>query len=232
MKKSLLAALCLVALVALPPLATAQRLTGQDVAYSIFAKDVTGGGYTYCKMVGANEDPFGRPIPGPDRIKTTGSSVTIDEVTVGSNPFALVAVGDMIQVKVGLTNYKRAVVTKPSAAQITVDTALDLSAGYAWRYLSQRCGATAADGWFPADLFYQLNVVYDVEILNATSLDVSLECQLAESGPSVIGQRALGSAAVWSDVLTAGVWDQCRVGLKLTGDTGAQRITVLYGRQK
>lgn len=216
-------------LLLLPASASTQNVS-QKTATSIFAKDVTGTSYTYCKLVGNNTDPFGTAYVGPGTIKTTGSSTTVDEAVAGTNPFAEVAVGDLLVIQVGSTVYRRAVTARASAAQITVDTAITLS-GNAWSWYRQLCGTAATDGWFDASAAYQINVVTDVATINAASIDVSIECR-AGGSTTTVGTRAITGTGVYSDILLAVVWEDCRVGYKLTTDSGAQNVTAYYVLQK
>lgn len=223
----------------LPSTALAQWTTiAQKVGYGIYAKDVTGASYTYCKLVGYGGDPFARGNEGRGRIKTTGASTTVDEATAGENPFTEVAVGDMILVQIGSTVYRRAVTARASAAQITVDSNITLT-GNAWTWYRQQCGTGAEDGWLDASRFYQLNVVYQVDTINATSIDRSLECRLGGGTATVVADATSGgswtvmtSAKNYSDVILGGVWEACRIGLKINTDTGAQKVTVYYGLQQ
>lgn len=218
----------LLLLLLLPTSASTQNVA-QKTATSIFAKDVTGTSYTYCKLV-AGSDPFGTANVGPGTIKTTGSSTTVDEAVASTDPFAQISVGDMIVVQIGSTVYRRAVTAKASAAQITVDTAITLT-GNAWSWYKQVCGTGAEDGWFDASAAYQINVITDVATINATSIDVSVECR-ANGSVATVGTRAITTTGVYSDILLAVVWDDCRVGYKLTTDTGAQNVTSYYVLQK
>jgi hypothetical protein len=209
----------------LPTLAAAQDI--QKVAWSVYGKDVTDTSYSYCKLVGSNGDPFGTANVGRGRIETSGSSTTVTEVTTGDNPFTEIAVGDVLMIQVGSTVYRRNVVARASAASITVDTAIDLSAGYSWSWYQQKCGATAADGWIPVSLAHTMSFAVDWITKNATSLDHSFECRVGGITATVIEQASQSAVGPSVYVLPDGVWDECRIGLKLTTDTGAQNITAL-----
>jgi len=109
---------------------------------------------TFCRVTGINGDPFGAPVSGKSQIKTTGSSTTVTENVAGAAPFAGFVNGDIILVTraltTGLTDIR--VVTDASGAPTTVivDTAVDWSGGFSWKYLKTRCGTTDADGWVDA----------------------------------------------------------------------------------
>lgn len=199
----------------------------QKVTFGVYAKDVADASYTYCLGRGLGGDPFGSPIPGRGTIKTTGSTTTIDEAVVGSNPFAEVAVGDILVITVGPTTYRRSVQTRASAAQITVDTAINLPNPTAWGFYDVTCGTGAGDGWVPVSLFTEISFGVDWRTDNATSLDHSYECKLADSTPAAIEQESQTATGSTFAVVSSGIWDQCRIGLKLTGDTGAQVVDAM-----
>lgn len=225
--------LSLAVLLLLPTVSSGQWLNlNQKVAHLIYAKDVTGTSYTYCKLVGKNGDPFAAGNVGRGTIETSGSSTTVVESVTGSNPFTEVAVGDLLVIQIGSTVYRRAVTARASAASITVDAAIDLgTVGVSWTWYQQKCGTGAEDGWLDAGAAYQINVLYQIDTINATSIDTSLECRLGGMSAATIGTASKTTTGVTADVLMSGVWDECRVGLKLNTDTGAQKVTVLYGIQ-
>lgn len=201
----------------------------QKVAWVSYAKDLTDTSYSYCKLIGVASDPFGEPYPGRGTIKTSGSSTTVVENVTGANPFTDIAVGDVLQIRIPATNtvYKRYVTARASAASITVDTAIDLSAGYAWSYMKQVCGATAADGWIPVSFFTTIGFEVNYVTKNATSLDHSFECRVGGDAPLIVEQASQTAVGGTAAVVTAGVWDECRIGLKLTTDAGVQSINAL-----
>jgi hypothetical protein len=201
----------------------------QKVAFGVFSKNVADASYVYCKLAGKNGDPFGDPVPGRGTIQTTGSSVTIDETVVGSNPFTEVVVGDMLVVTTGGVTYRRAVVTRASAAQITVDTAITLAANTQWAFYRSSCGTAVTDGWIPVSLKSELSFGVDWKTKAGTSIDHSFECRLAGSAPAALEQASTTTATSSFLEITAGVWDECRIGLKISTDTGDQLVDSMIG---
>lgn len=139
MKKLLLA----LTLALAPAVASAQYVASYSYAY-----DLDSAAYVYPKLVGVNGDPFAGAMPGPCNIKTTGSSTSITEVTVGCNPFTNLAVGDVITITraAGATPDVRTIITRTDAANIVVDTAINLPSN-AFRWWKASFGTTDADGW-------------------------------------------------------------------------------------
>jgi len=216
--------------VLLPALLAADDV--QKVAWVSHGKDLTDTSYTYCKLAGTGGDAYNTatPIPGPGKIGNSGSSATIDEITAGTDPFAELTAGDVIQIQVGRTIVKRTVVTVTSAASIDVDTAVDLSgdaAGYSWVWWKEVCGTAVTDGWIPVSLATTVAFELNWVTKNATGLDYSFECRVGGDAAIVIEQASLSAAGATTAVLTSGVWDECRIGMKIDTATSAQSINAL-----
>lgn len=172
-------------LLALP---VAAQDTGQHKAANFtYGYDVASATPTYCALVGLNGDPFGAFISGPGTIETSGSSTTVTGVNAADDVFAGVGLGDVIQVRRpdGTVDI-RVVVTNADDDTITVETAIDLSAGFTWGYKTLRCGTTADDGWVNVSgyIIAQLSVQYTAGDLD--TLDVAMFCR----------EGALGSSSV------------------------------------
>jgi hypothetical protein len=78
------------------------------------------------------------------------------------------------------------------------------------------------------NLFGNMNFLRTIATINAASIDTQVECRLnADTTISYIvdttNATTTGGNAV---VVWAGVWDACRVGLKVNTDSGAQSVTV------
>lgn len=210
----------------LPTLVSAQDI--QRTAWATYAKDLTDTSYNYCKLVGQNGDPFGPANVGRGTIETSGSSTTVVESVTGSNPFTEIAVGDVLMFTLNGVVYRRGVTARASAASITVDSVIDLgTAGVSWSWYQQKCGATATDGWIPVSLATTFSFVVNWVTKNATSLDHSFECRVGGDAALVVEQASQTAAGTTAAVVTDGVWDECRIGLKLTTDTGVQSINSL-----
>lgn len=231
MKRLLVVLLCLA-----PAVASAQSfLVEQKIAEVAYAYDVTSAGYTYCRYLGVQQDPFGTPIPGPRLIKTSGSSATVTSATTGDNAFAEVAVGDILFIAAtGTTTPTTRVVTaRASADSITVDSVITL-AGNTWGWKKQSCGTGITDGWIPVGKFYNLAAQVEYVTKNATSVDFSFECKQGNvsAAAAIIDQTAMTATGVYSRQLASGVFDSCRLGLKITGDGGAQSVFASLGYKR
>lgn len=197
----------------------------QAQGFVTWADDVSAVAYTYCAMLGASGSPFGNPLVGPARIKTTGLSADVTEVTAGTNPFALLAVGDMLLVRRSPNYVDRVVITvKANDANVTVSTPVNWSAGYSFSWLDKACGTTVTDGWFQVGVFTTVETQVEWITKNATSLEMQTECAMGAGLPTVVLTDSLTAVVNWSQVVTAGVYDRCRLGIKITGDTGAQVV--------
>lgn len=141
--------------------------------------DVDSTSLTYCRLEGQNNDPFSGAIPGRSRIKTTGSSATVAEYTTGGAPFTDVAVGDVLIVPVAGVPTFRNVIAKASAASITVDVAINLSAagGYTWTFRKAICGTAVTDGWIDVKGANYVLLTSQFEQGDITSLRVRFECK-------------------------------------------------------
>jgi hypothetical protein len=116
---------------------------------------------------------------------------------------------------------ERVVKTKADADNVTVEDAIDLSAGYPYYYKSRYFGPDADDGWFPVNEFVggALTLVFDVAQINGTGgIDLTLQCrQVGASAPvvtvSTTNVTAAGQTVVALDLRLNSGYDQCRAGL-------------------
>lgn len=198
----------------------------QQTANIHYNYDVSSTSYIYCKLLGTNGNPFGAEIQGVGLAKTTGSSANIAEAVVDANPFAPLAVGDIMIFRIGGTTYKRRIITYTSDSAVVVDAAINLgTAGVPFTYWKQSCGTAATDGWIEVGGFWKLNVERVIGTINATSIQTQIECQLNGVGIQVIDTYSTTATGTYSYPIHSGVWDSCRVGVKVTGDAGIQSIT-------
>lgn len=212
-----------------------------------FKYDISATSFTYCAYTGRQGDPFGAPIAGHDKIKTVGSSATVTEYTASSGPFDVVSVGDILVVTnlATATPFQtayRLITAKASSASITVDTAIDLSAtgGYTWTYLKQSCGTTANDGWIPAGTDRTRLIEWQIDTINATSIEVQMQGRVAGANSNpvtlfpVTGATGTacqtGSTTGTITCVVGDIWgfSDIRFGVKVTGDAGAQSVTITY----
>lgn len=215
--------------------------------------DVDSSSYAFCRLEGQNNDPFSGAIPGRARIKTVGSNTTVSEFTASTNPFTDVAIGDVLQVVVAGVPTTRMVTARASAASITVDTAIDLSAtgGYTWTFWKHVCGATANDGWIDTKGASYVGLTTQFEQGDITSLDIQFQCKADGKGslpvvvyPGETSDCGIGgtlstdrcnflNAVKGTDtarltvVLSPALYSACRVGFKWVGADTADGTTNL-----
>lgn len=179
---------------------------------------------------------FSMELVAPKPLKTTGASTTIEEVTSGDNPFSVLAVQDRIAVQPGpdTTVDNRTITAKASDASATISgAAVDWSAVRHFRFRKFLSGTGADDGWVALGKweFYDVHIV--VATINATNIKVTIEGRnrgAGSAGRSLIAEKTYAAAGdSGTDVIgIAEHCDEIRVGLKVTGDVGAQSVSV-YG---
>lgn len=210
----------------LPTLAFAQP--SQRVAKLYYNYDVASTSYIYCKYTGTTGSPFGAQMPGYGRIKTTGSTTTVDEFDAASDSFTGMAVGDLLFIRNSTTGVvsTRRIVTFSSVSQVVVDAAIDLgTAGVAFTWMRQSCGTAATDGWVDTGEFYRLTFERVLTTINATSIQTQVECQLNGVGIQIMDTNSATVAGTYSLPISTGVWDSCRMGVKVTTDGGVQSLS-------
>lgn len=228
-------------------------------AHAIFAYkyDVDSATLTYPRMIGMNNDPYGGSQDGRGTIKTSGSSTTVTENVASSSPFIDVNVGDVIIVRRVTSTPPQddivVVTAKASDASITVDTAVDWSAGFLWRWYKLAAGTASTDGWINVEGAESVAMTVQYEQGDLDALRVRWECRTANIGaqpvivyPGESSDCGLGgtlsvdrcsfAAAGINSRLTVMVqpnpFTQCRVGLAFattdTSDAGAnlEQVTV------
>lgn len=222
-------------------LATAASSYTEARSGELFYKlDVSSAGYTYYALRGRGGDFWGDPVPVNVLVKTSGSSTTISAVTASTNPFAGLAVGDVLYLNApdgaGTPQTKRVIATYSSADSVVVDTAVTIpAAGTTFGYKRRTGGTADTDGWFTVSGYASVTTILGAATVNATSIDMALECRIGASPPTrvcstsgttvcanTVSATAAGAFpfALWSGAFTA-----CRVGTKVTGDAGAQSIS-------
>jgi hypothetical protein len=231
----------------------APSVQAQEVrkAYFTYKYDLDSTSFIYCVATGKNGSPWDSPRDGSAFITTSGSSTTVTELVTDSLPFALLSVGDIIELQNdddGNTPAIRVITAKASGASITVNTAIDIStAGKPFRWRKVSCGTTATSGWIDVGGFLYKKITVHLNQMNATSIDIRWEgrdlsldtnpeyiypgsntatgtCPGGTSSSGACNYTAAGIAtrtAVEVDV----PYDSVRVGMKVNtddgGDTGA-----------
>lgn len=218
--------LALLVLAAAPAFAQQQETGIYNVKY-----DVDSTSLTYCTVTGQQGSPFGSPNVGPSRIQTSGSSTTVTEVTASSAPFTLLSVGDIIFVKrpgttEAYTTDTAIITAKASGSSITIDSAVDWSAGYAFTWLKTNCGTGATNGWIDVNGYSEKTFVVQWDQGDLDSLDWLIECKSSAPGAQPVqvypdngGGAAYRNFAVAGHeartaYITSYPWAACRVGFK------------------
>lgn len=198
--------------------------------------------YVYGTLTGLSATPFGSPIRVDVAIKTTGSSTSVTAVTAATSPFAAVAVNDVLAVRRGDgTTDLRRVTARADADNVTVDTAVDWSAGFAFGYYDATYGTAGTSGWTPVAQATRLQLEWHVKQLNVTGgILVRVQCRTntLDTQPVTVWPDPTSSAStdeckkgtmtavIDCALIVTGRWDACRLGFKIGtaddgGDTGA-----------
>jgi hypothetical protein len=164
---------------------------------------------------------------GTARVKTSGSSATVASNTASAGALGLVAVNDLLLFNVKGQLLERLVTAKADADSVTVNSAIDLSAGYSYTYKRRYFGPDTEDGWISVAGFSGVAFLVDVDQMNGTGgITTSAECRIA--GPLAIVHQvgtdnitAAGSKVYTVDLRLA-AYDQCRIGIRwATNDDGS-----------
>jgi hypothetical protein len=203
--------------------------------------------YTYGFFRGpntANADPLGMGVKWPSKVKTTGGAqTTVEAFTASSAPFVGLVAGDLllfpnaptvvnagasaVNVQGNTQKQERVIVTATDDDNADVNTAIDLSqdaTGYVFYRKVFVTGAETVDGWFSVATFDGFRIIEQVTTINADSIDFSLECRYT-GGPNPQGE--IVDQFSFTTTGTHGVYvnlpfDQCRLGVQVTGDDGDQ----------
>lgn len=238
-KRGVLAAIAFLAILLSPAAARAQ--VGPETRPAFSHYDLSSGALIYCAL----EPNIVTSDASNARIQTAGSNATV--TAVSGAPFTNVNQWAELYISTPIGNFVRTVTARASATSITVDTALDISAGASFTYRNLFCGTTANDGWMKVSLLVPFSLTYVIEQINAASIDMRFECTealaTATTNPIYPGSDdAVGAAGCGAGTVAAGQlcnftttailtldvyrkWDRCRMGMKINGDAGVQKIT-------
>lgn len=197
---------------------------------------------TFCKVVGSQNE-FGGAISGSGRVKTSGSSATVTSETASSSALAPVSVGDIIFVRPAFPSmlepftagYAAVITAKASSDSITVDPAVDWSAGYQYSWFKTVCGTTIDDGWI--DTSNSTRIAMSVFFIQGDADNISWRFWCKQSNLGSVPQIVYPSesdncgnagtqASGFCDFATAGAtagftwedfgpWAACRIGFKV-----------------
>lgn len=158
--------------------------TGQHKSANFLYKfDVASTTLNFYALQGQQGDPYATAYDGAGTIETSGSSTTVTGVDAARDVFAPVDPGDVIFIRFSSgTTEVRIVVTNADADTITVEDAIDLSAGYTWSYKKLVGGTGLDDGWISVAGYsiVQFGVQYDEGDL--TALSATWQCKSGALG--------------------------------------------------
>lgn len=203
--------------------------------------------YTYGFFRGPNTlnaDPLGAGVKWPTKVKTAaGAQTTVSAFTASSAPFIGLVAGDLLmfpnaptQVNAGASAVNVQGNTQKQERVITVATdndnadinaAIDLSqdsTGYVFYRKVFVTGTETTDGWFSVATSSGFRIQQQVTTINADSIDFSLECRYTggpNPQPEIVDQYSFtttGTHGVYVNL----PFDECRLGVKVTNDTGDQ----------
>jgi hypothetical protein len=221
----------------------------QAPASAMIRYDVDSTTLTYCRAEGTSASVIGSPIAGPARVKTTGSSTTVESNTALSSALAPVVARDILFVRppssfgdVFAAGWAAVVTVKTDANTVTVDPAVGWNAtgGYAYTYLKTVCGTTVNDGWVDVAGATKASITIQYDQGDLDALAWRFECKQNTPGSSPIvvypsegddcgiaGTLVSGFCEFATAGPTAnltweefGAWGSCRIGFKYkTTDT-------------
>ena len=226
---------------------------GQESNFANFnvAYDVDSTSATYCRVLGANGNPYGPPIQGQAQIETVGSNTTVTAVTASTVPFALLDVGDVVFVRypTGSTD-TRIIIAKASGDSVTVNSAinLDIDGGYAFTWKNTVCGTAITDGWIDVSGSASTSFTIQYDQGDLGSFDARIECKGSFNEPQpvqVFPTCTAGACNTFQSYTTVGIasrttyvvvdpsYSSCRVAVKYTtsdaSDAGANLESVTVG---
>lgn len=203
--------------------------------------DVTSTSYIYCSTTDFST--------GLGRLVTAGSSTTVTTSGTGAQLRQLVAGDEVFVTRPSFpgsnttTVDRRVVQTTPTTnTTMTITAAADWTGGFAWRYRKVSCGTGAEDGWITTGEA-KVDVEWYAATVNATSVSFQVQCRNTgdswrpantvypdpDSSASTVPCKR-GSALDADDgavcrVIGAGIYSECRCGMKVNTDTGVQDIS-------
>lgn len=188
---------------------------------------------------------LGPVLDGVARLKTTGSSATVD--AANGTPFSALSAppGPLLIVQPciggGCPVVERYVLTRPTDAQVTINVATDWSGngatGFPFQYRNLAQGTTAADGWWSISNIRDPMLSFQIEQLAVASGSVAVVVECKGSSPWAtpipvypptggVGQcetglfTTAGATARCQIVIHEQADGQCRFGVSLTDDAG------------
>jgi len=175
--------------------------------------------YTYCRVLPARQIRQGS-------LADVSASTT---VTGSDSPFLGMAVGDVLTFTSQDTVQVRTIATFTNANSIVVNSAITITGAQTtllWGDFT--CGTASDDGWFDADCPGGITIQVQIDTINATSIDLQVEGKLPYPGAEAMKLINNSWTATTNEplVVTEPGLSQFRVGQQVTGDAGAQDVTL------
>lgn len=164
------------------------------------------------------------------KAKTTGSSASLTSFVASSGAFTFVSPGDLLLFDVGGTPVERTVLTKADANNVTVETPVDLTAGYAYGYRNLRQLTSAEEGWVSVRNAQSVTFIIEIaQMVGTGGIDDYVQCRVPGSSAPVVNvfQDNLTAAGrtVYSIDLRVRGYDQCRFGLRWATNDDTDDLT-------
>lgn len=234
-KRTALASLALLFLAPVTP-SLSQNTPQQTRRQTLVYNHNPGAAYEYCRMTGQSNAVFDVAYEGRIKITTNGSSTTTSALVASSAPFLGIDVGDELIVNLADSASgkveRRSVVTNADDDTVTVNAAWTLSpdatTGRTFRYKLLACGTGADDGAIGTDGYKVVRFDVQWTTKAAASLEILVQGR-DRSGTTAWSDLAtdvLGAVGTKTIQVNQLVYEQMRIGIKVSGDSGDQAVTI------
>lgn len=174
------------------------------------------------------------PEPGTDGSNLIQATASTTVTAVSGTPFSSAAVGDMLIIRdSGGLLYRKAIIAKASGASITVSMPAITLTNASFKLRSIRSGTATSNGSFNVGEFrgYTIQVSLDNVSLTSGGIEIRIQCRTDPDAawtpaypvtlPPAAQVPFTATVAGAYNFPTNGVYDSCRVGLRLTGTDDA-----------
>ncbi len=179
-------------------------------------------------------DPFTwRTDAPPQKVKTTASSASITSNTASSGALASISLYDLLLFNISGEMFERGVITDTDANNVVVDSAINIAAGYFFRFKKHFAGPDDEDAWVPFQANLGLTFSFYIDQMDATSIDFYVQCRQAGTANRPVfmwtKNYTAATTTVGGDTVTIRNvnLDACRAGGRVNTDDGADTTTHL-----
>jgi hypothetical protein len=222
-------------MVAAPPLGAQIPAQMAHGAALVYARNTAAAAYEYCILAGQNGRALDQGIPISIPIAFTSGSTATAAVTALTEPFLHVAVGDELRVNIPSagtatkTQEFRYVTARADSDNVTASAnwpATVTSTNFTFKKLT--CGTAATDGVIGVNGATVVRFSVEVTAISATSIDIQIEGRDRSAATTWTVLDGKSYTATGSDAFTLSslMYDEVRIGMKVTGDTGTQAVTI------